>query len=66
MISLTSDQALIDSLTTASAGLKDAVDGLANISTALGADAVATPQAVFDAITTALDNANTALTGAQA
>jgi len=66
MIYFTSDQALLDSLTAASAGLKDAVDGLANISTAVGADAVATPQAVFDSITTALDNANTALAGAQA
>jgi ABC-type arginine transport system permease subunit len=66
MLSTTSDQALLDSVTTAATDLQGVVAGVANVSVADGANAAATPQTVFDAITTGLDSANTALAGAQA
>ena len=66
MLSATSDQALLDSVTTATTDLQGAVAGVANVSAADGANTTAIPQTVFDAITTGLDSANTALAGAQA
>lgn len=66
MISTISDQALLGSVTTAATALEGAVAGVANVSAAVGANATATPQTVFDAITTGIDSANTALAAAQA
>lgn len=66
IISATSDKTLLDAVTTAGNDLKGAVAGVANVSAAVGANAAATPQGAFDAITTDLDSANTALAGAQA
>jgi len=66
MLSVTSDQALLDSVTTAATDLQVAVASVANVSAADAANATATPQTVFDSLTTGLDSANTALAGAQA